>query len=170
VLRVAASHYASAMSQPQISYVLQYVSGMVSFPADPDGGDFLISAQVNFYLVNRGTAFQTAQIQIWTALQNTAPIYEAEVVVSPNTGTSTVVPVSANVVGTLDQGWANQWTEIRTTSPDLVPSCAFYTAPNAAASGQTPLMFYFAPGDFARFSLQPVRPAPPGPPTPPIAP
>ncbi len=162
------------MSQPQVSYILQYVSGMVSFSADPDGDDFLISAQVNFYLVNRGTSVQTAQIQIWSALPNTAPIYEAQVVVSPNSGTSTVVPVSANVVGTLDLGWANQWAEIRTTYPDLVPSCAFYDcAPNAEVSGQTPVNFYFAPGDFAQFTLDPIHPihpTPPGPPTPPIAP
>jgi hypothetical protein len=59
------------MSQPQVSYILQYVSGMVSLSADPDGDDFLISAQVNFYLVNRGTSVQTAQIQIWSALPNT---------------------------------------------------------------------------------------------------
>jgi hypothetical protein len=85
-----------------------------------------------------------------------------------------VVPVSANVVGTLDLGWANQWAEIRTTSPDLVPSCAFYDcAPNAEVSGQTPVDFYFAPGDFAQFSLDPIHPihpTPPGPPPPPIAP
>ncbi len=158
------------MSQPEVSYIVQYVSGIVSLPADPDADDFLVSAQVNFYLVNRGASAQTAQIRIWTTLQNTPPIYEAEVVVGPNNGTSTPVPVSA-LVGTVALGWANQWAEIRTTSPDLVPSCAFYGyAPNGAVSQQTPLMFYFAPGDFAEFSLQPVHPAPPGPPAPPIAP
>lgn len=156
------------MSQPQASYILQYVSGIVNLPAVADADDFLISAQVNFYLVNRGIAAQTAQIQIWTTLQDT-PTYEAEVVVNPNNGTSTVVPVSA-LVASAALGWANQWAEIRTTSPDLVPSCGFFGyPPGNPESGPMPLMFYFAPGDFAQFTLPPIHLPPPGPPIPPIA-
>jgi hypothetical protein len=157
------------MSQPQASYILQYISGMVNLPVNPDLDEFEITGQANFSLVNRGTSAQTAQIQIWTTLQNT-PIYNEEVVVGPNNGTTTVVPVAA-VVGTAALGWANQWVEIRTASPDVVPSCAFYGYfPDAAVSGQTPLMFYFAPGDFAQFTLHLIDPTPPRPPTPPIAP
>jgi len=156
------------MSQPQASYILQYVSGIVSLPAVPDGDDFLISDQVNFYLVNRGNGIQTAQIQVWNTLQNT-PTYEDEVVVFPNSGTSTVVPVSA-LVASADLGCANQWAQILTTSADLVPSCGFYAYPAGnPESGPMPIMFYFAPGDFAQFTLQPIHLPPPGPPIPPVA-
>ena len=153
------------MSQPQA--ILQYVSGIVSLPVVPEGDDFSISAQVNFYLVNRGIAFQTAVIRIWTTLQDT-PSYEDEVVVSPSSGTCTVVPESA-LVGSDALGWAYQWAEIRTSSPDLVPSCGFYAYPlGNPESGPPPIMFYFAPGDFAQFTLQPIHLPPPGPPIPPI--
>ena len=156
------------MSQPQASYILQYVSGIVSLPAVPEGDDFLVSAQVNFYLVNRGIDIQTAQIQLWNTFQNT-PIYEDEVVVFPTSGTSTVVPTSA-LVASVDLGVANQWAEILTTSADLVPSCGFYAYPEGnPESGPPPIMFYFAPGDFAQFTLQPIHLPPPGPPIPPIA-
>jgi hypothetical protein len=56
-----ASHYALLMSQPQVSYRQQYVSGVVAIQIDQ------YPASSEAYVVNRGTAAGTAKVQVWYA-------------------------------------------------------------------------------------------------------
>jgi hypothetical protein len=153
------------MSQPQVSYRQQYVSGVVAIGS----GQYPASSEV--YVVNRGDAAGTAKVQVWYA-PGPELVSETEDVAQPGSMFRALAflqwhhdPLIAD----------HYWIEVWATSPDLIPSCAFISAPTiealVGAATQTQMLAYFAPGDFAQFTLPEHHLPPPGPPVPPpIAP
>jgi hypothetical protein len=143
------------VSQPQVSYRQQYVSGVVAafpnqFPVEGYG-----------YVVNRGAAAETGLAQFFQPF-STEPVFEQELVVQPGDMArfNASLPYQELVLGP-NVFYAKIWT----TSLDLAPSCAVYGFPEGA---DPVLLGYFAPGDFAQFTLPVLRyPGPPGPPIPP---
>jgi hypothetical protein len=160
------------MSQPQVFYSQQYVSGVVSLLSSPtftpDTDNTAVAS-----VVSRGEAAGTAKIQFWRA-QNTPAaqgppglVYEAEGAIEPGNmwGVQQILPLPYYSAFP-DQYWIVIWT----TSPDLIPSCMF--ASQLIQDGvpvQTAVIAYVAPGDFAHFTLPHLRPQP-GPPVPPLPP
>jgi hypothetical protein len=148
------------MSQPDVSYRQQWVSGVVAIEQD----QFPIFA--TSYVVNPSTAAGTAKVQYWRAI-GPVLVYEEEFVVAAG-GLFRVFPIPMPEVQ-LELSPDLYWTIIWTTSQDLVPTCVFSSAaPDEQSSGQDGTLAYFAPGDFAQLTL-PLHPGPPGPPIPPIA-
>jgi len=171
----APRHYALPMSQPQAIYRHQYVSGAVAsdipYPVVPGNirGGWV-------YVLNRGATAETAKVQFWLWLQGSAQlVLESEAVVDPGTMWTQGADVVPTGSFSQDMSYYLYWAEIWTSSPDLVPSCAFlYQVFNDAVEAvQTTTIAYFAPGDFAHFtvrSFQPVPARPPGPPVRPVEP
>lgn len=153
-----AGHYALPMSQPQVSYRQHYVSGVVAIQLNQ------YPASTEVYLVNRGKAAVTAKVQVWFA-PGPELVSETEVVAEPGNMFRAVAFLQPHNVPFGEFYWVEVWA----TSADLVPSCAFISAQDLAVligEAQAPMLAYFAPGDFAYFTL-PEFPLPP--PVPPVA-
>jgi hypothetical protein len=149
------------MSQPEVSYRQQWVSGVVAIEQDQ------FPAFATTYVVNPGTAAGTAKVQYWRTI-GPVLVSEEEFAVAAG-GFYRVFPFALPAVE-LELSPDLYWAVIWTTSQDLVPTCVFSsTAPGEQSSGQDETLAYFAPGDFAQLTL-PYHPGPPVPPVPPIPP
>ncbi len=165
------------MSEPQVAYRHQYVSGSIWVATYPLVGQFRV--------VNRGHSEQHTRARLMVAAPDEFD------------STGTVIFDSGDAAVEPEHVWLSRsrqvetdpfialvlWAEIWTTSPDLVPSASFhdtlagtrektFTDPDGQ---QTTLVIndnnvpfaYFTPGDFAEFEL-PYRPTPPVPPVGPV--
>ena len=154
-------HYALPMSQPQVGYRQQYVSGVVAIQLNQ------YPASTEVYLVNRGQAAVAAKVQVWFA-PGPELVAETEGVADPGSMFRAVAFLEPHNVPFGEFYWVEVWA----TSADLVPSCAFISAQDLAVligAAQTPMLAYFTPGDFAYFTLPELHLPPPGPPVPPVA-
>lgn len=160
------------MSQPEVSYRYEYVSGVVTVANYPIG--------VYAYVVNRGAAEHYARARLWGGPPNSNGqlVGDSEdSLVEPGRGW---VWVTDEIPDTAVMFADSYWVQILTTSPDLVPSASFRDTlagwrdvPEPTSGDKPPkvdqevdsnvVFAYFAPGDFSVFEL-PHRFAPPKPP------
>jgi hypothetical protein len=144
------------MSQPQVSYRQQYVSGVLAIQIDQ------FPATSDVYVLNRSQAAGTAKVQFW-CVPGPKLVAEIEDAAAPGSMFRAYAELQSQHNPLLGDYF---WVEVWVTSPDLIPTCTFTAAPGGTAQ-QTQMLAYFAPGDFAQFTLPEHPGLPPGPPVPP---
>ena len=139
------------MTEPWVNYRYEYVSG--AFPLLKQ-----VAYRVQIYVANRGGTEGIAQgyLSLGTGSDVTdLTVYDSgEMAVAPGaSASSAIVPL-------LEQDQLTCWARIFTTSQNVVPSLQVFQDNSS--------WIYYAPGDFAEYTL-PYRPFPPPPPVGPNA-
>jgi hypothetical protein len=141
------------MAFSPVEYRHEYVSGPLTVART--GFPVLISAQV----VNRSDTLARARVRVWNG-NALLPESEDGLVEPQDVWIYKALPVE---LAGIDSTSNSVWVQIRTTSPDLVPTLVFtetVRSSNGEVQGVRELAF-FAPGDFAVFALHPVPVHPP---------
>lgn len=151
------------MAVSPVEYRHEYVSGVVAVVGFPAA----ISARV----ANRGATRGLARVVILAGSEAGSEVVLDSGADNGDIPNGVVEPGSVWTYDATDlpkgkDGRVLYWVQIRTTSPELIPSLAFEETVFSDGKAQgTRQCAYFAPGDFAVFTLHPVPSHPPiGPP------
>jgi hypothetical protein len=146
------------MAVSPVEYRHEYVSGVVTVVGFP--------ASISVHVANRGAARGIARVLVRVGgevvLDSDDSVGIPNGLVEPGNAWS----FDSGLPKGIDTKTELYWVQIRTTSPELVPSLAFQETVWSDGKAQgIRESAYFAPGDFAVFPLHPVPIHPPiGPP------